>query len=255
MRGMSRDRTCGRRDEIEAALEARVRRRLERNRPCVAVRGAVGDERERQRARAPSPRARGRAGSCAARASGARSTRTRGCPGGDRPSGGRARRPRARSPRRGRCRQAKPKRRPFTRPTPIRRGRAAPASRRAAAADRAREPERPRQHARPASGDEPERGAVVDAVQHLVERAVATEDVQRRRPAGDLARDLGRLAGSARQPELRVPREARRSRRRARPRRRPTPTGSRSEARPSLFTVPGTVKASRVRQCVHRVMA
>ena len=75
----------------------------------------------------------------------------------------------------------KAKRRPFARPSEIRRGpaRGEPPRRR----DRvARQPERARQHARPAAGDEPERHAPRRAVDDLVEAAVAREDVDRVAP-------------------------------------------------------------------------
>ena len=100
---------------------------------------------------------------------------------------------------------AKPKRRPFTRPSPIRRDRALSVSRRAAAADAAWETERARQDTRSSAGDEPERRRRVDAVQHLVEGAVTAEDVERLDLTGRLARDLGRLAACARQAEAPCP--------------------------------------------------
>ena len=70
---------------------------------------------------------------------------------------------------------AKPKRRPFARPSEIRRVR--PSASRARRGDGlARQAERPRQHARPPSRDEAEHGLRPDAVEHFVEAAVARED-------------------------------------------------------------------------------
>ena len=68
----------------------------------------------------------------------------------------------------------------------------------------ARQPERARQHACAPAGDEADRRAAGDAVQRLVEAAVAREDVDRLDLAVRLARELGRVAGAFRDPHVDV---------------------------------------------------
>ena len=246
MRGMSRERTSVGATQVEAALEARVRRRLERNPTRIAVRRAVGDQREAAR---PCPLTSSAASSAVAvpreRPSPVHANAT--LPGGDRPSGGRARRPHARSRRRARCRRRSRSGGRSPARAPMRRGRALPASRRAASADPRGSPSARGSTLVPPPGMSPS-GVAVDAVQHLVERAVPAEDVQRIDLARGLARDLRRLAACRSSAGAPCPREAPPARRRARPRRPRRPRVRDQKRGHRLFTVPGTVMASRVRQ-------
>ena len=202
MRGMSRERTSVGATRSRPPSKRRVRRRLKRNPACVAVRRPVGDERERSAAVpldlerrgepvvVPRERAEPRpgegevAGAAAVRATaeivdGTHDLRV------EPDAGGEAEAAAVHASDADAARSS---------------GSGEPASRLRGSP---RDPESPRQHARATSGDEPERGAVVDAVQHLVERAVPTEDVQRGDRARDLARDLGRVPARTGEPELR----------------------------------------------------